>query len=377
MRGLYYRLSPFTPDSAGAAAVFADLPVLIIPLDMNGTVSTFRNRVGVQPDSRVRVCSILNNRELSYVMGLTDDFAEECQELMGLYEHDFTVLLHGPVSSMVGLDLDCLAADLEHEEGKPVIAVDCSGNEPYERGIASALEAIFRRVPNDPCETLCGSYNLLGLNSVDHNDLALRRLIGDSVAAVHAGECVSVWGSGGGWEQWNRARAAAENVVVSVSALPLARAMEREWGISWKSMDQLGLFSCAGAGDRWDGLEVLVVSEQILGNTVRDALGKTGLVVTVATFHTLDEELSREGDCVLDSERELTQLLDARGFDVVIGDVALASCLTGQVFCELPHSAISHVALEYSGPTVLSGEWFTSLSITLSRASCMGTKGDT
>lgn len=359
MRGFFYRLSPFTPDSAGAAAVFADLPALIITIDMNGTISTFRNRVGVQEESPVCVCSILSARELSYVLGRLEDFAEECRELMETFDHEFTVLLHGPISSLVGLDLDMLAADLEVEEGKPVMAVECTGNEPYEKGIAAAFDSVCMRLGTGAEEKIPGSYNLLGLNSVDHNDLALRHTIADSVDAAHEGECLSVWGCWDGWDNWRKARRAEENVLVSVSALSLAERMRREWGIPWVPMDELGLFAgILPEDERFAGLSVLLVGEQILGNTLRKVLEAAGCDVTVATFHTLIASLASDGDLAFEAESDFTEFAEQHEFDLVIGDSVLQGCLfEGQAFYELPHSAISRIA-DYEGFPPLGAEWF-------------------
>ena len=369
MKGLYYRLSPFTPDSAGAAALFADLPALIIPVDMNGTVSTFRGRVGIQPESRVTVCSILGNRELSYVMGLTDDFVNECLGLMERYESEFVVLLHGPVSSMVGLDLQVLAEEIEERTGKPALAVDCSGNEPYEKGLSAAMLEVFGKLKHLEPKPYRGTYNLLGLNAIDHNSTKLRSLFAAGVERATGGECLSVWGCRDGWTQWEQARYAHENILCSISALPLAKAMKREWGIPWRTIDSLGLCDLAIDGCDLSGLKTLVVSEQLMANIVRRPLEFCGCDVTVGTFHTLCGEYAQAQDCRIDSELEFLRLLKEKRFDLVIGDAALRQLVDGKAaFAELPHSAVARGIQNQDGYAPLTESWFASLEMRFAEA---------
>lgn len=387
MKGLYRKLAPFTPDSAGAAAVFADLPALIIPLDMNGTVSTFRNRVGVQPESGVRVCSALGSREMGYVLGDLEDFARECLGLMERFEHEFTVLLHGPVSAMTGVDVRALAQLLEERTGTPVVAVDCSGNGTYEKGLAAALAVAFERV-RGACGSARGddahgrppvregTCNLLGINSVDHNDPALRELLARRACDAVGMDAVGIWGCRDGWREWERAGEAQLNIVCSTSALGLARSMQAAWGTPYRFIDEV-LASAGGGSDGVDdggartagvgggnnsgARRVLVMGEQLLANIARAEVERIGHAASVGTFFKLLRERAREDDVRVESERAFEELLRSGAYDAVLADPALAPCVPeGVRLVEFEHSAVAQVvALRKRTRTLLTPEWLT------------------
>ena len=375
MRGLYRKLHPFTPDSAGAAAVFADLAALIMPLDMNGTVSTFRNRVGVLPESGVRVCSALGFRELSYVLGDTEACISECLDFAERFNSAFIVVLHGPVSAMTGIDIRALAAEIESRSGKPAVAVDCSGNGSYEAGVTKALLAVFERVralEQDsnvqlrPDAAHARTVNLLGLNSVDHNQVQTRRLLVEAVASATHSPIESVWGCFDGWEAWGRARNAQRNVVASASGLRLAKLMEQTWGIPYSYLDDLPLAlhgdwqRYAGAGK---GVRVLVVHEQVTANVLRNQISVLGCDTAVGGFHSFSKERAREGDVHFDSERSFEEHVAAKRYDVIVCDKGLAPCVPPQTkIVHVNHSAVAPVALRDANARIsLSPEWFESL----------------
>ncbi|MDO4501708.1 MAG: nitrogenase component 1 [Coriobacteriia bacterium] len=362
MRGLFYQLSPFTPDTVAAASFFTDTNALVITVDMNGTISTYRGRVGVRQESPVTVCSVLDNREISYVMGEDSSFAQECLDLMADFDHDYTVLLHGPVSSMVGIDLASLADELQEREGKPVVAVECTGSGTYEQGLAAAATTVLKRVRALPAEPQPGAYNILGVNAVDHNVFSLRDLLIERIQDKMGQPTLSVWGCYDVWEDWEQARFASENIVASVSALPLAKAMKRAWGIPWRRVDELGLLDDRALEPAAAPRKVLVVGETLLGTLVRQLLEPAGHQVTLATFFTLPSNMARMEDRRLTCEFDLRDLAREQDFDLVVCDDQLRCCWRpDQAFYCLPHSAVAQSADQFHEPTPLGDQWITGL----------------
>lgn len=379
MRGLFRKLSPFTPDIAGAMAVFADCPALVVPFDMNGSVSTFRNRVGVDKNSPVRVVSALGARQIEYVMGDARAFAQEVAHLNELYGGEFIVLLPGPVAAMAGIDLEGLAARMSDDLGRRVLGINCTGNGAYDDGLSKVMLAVFKQVQ---LGAQCGvvgdgevlgaerkGINFLGLNRVDHNDAELRGLLIDRVCAANGEDIVSVWGARDSWPQWDQACWARENIVMSASALKLAQAMERAWGIPYKRVDELlagGGFADDAVGGIADAgvptanrRRVLVVHEQLMGNMIRNLLEPYGYAVDVASFHKMLPGARREGDTHLKDESDFCELLSTAGYDALIGDPALETCMPRDMgFVPCDHSAVAHILADQRDyPAPLTPAW--------------------
>ncbi len=354
MQGLYMRLTPFTPDNAGAATVFGDLPATVVPFDMNGTVSTFRNRVGVEPESQFQMISALGTREVNYVLGDASDFADEALKLMDIYGGEFLVLMNGPVSAMLGMDLQSLAAQAAQRLGRRVIAIETTTSALHDEGLSKAMMAVYAQVKaeqttSDAASTAAFRHgvNILGLNAIDH-DLPLRKSLLKAIATATGQQPLSVWGCLGGWDEWKLAPQAQESIVVTASALKLAQTMERDWGIPYRRIDELDL-SLASSIEPLPGaqnLKVLVVHEQLMANMARKVLQAFGCQVIVASFQKLQRKAKQDGDIQLKGEQHLVELLASGEYDVLVGDHALLACVPqedGPAFIELMHSAVAPI----------------------------------
>lgn len=368
MQGLYCKLSPFTPDIAGAMALFADCSALVVPFDMNGSVSTFRNRVGVEDNSPVRVVSALGARQVEYVMGDAQAFAQEVAHLRELYGGEFIVLLPGPVAAMAGIDLEALASQMSEELGCRVVGINCTGNAAYDEGLSKAMLAVFKQVkavmPGTgavSAELERKGVNLLGLNRVDHNDAATHEYLIERVCAATGEDIVSIWGVRDSWPQWERAVLARENIVMSASAMKLAQAVEREWGIPYRRVDEV--LGCEANEQRpraaCDGGRVLVVHEQLAGNLIRNMLEAHGFEANVASFHKTLPAARRDDDVRLKGEADFEQLLATGAYDALVGDPALEACMPrGLKFVPCEHSAVAHIlASERDCPAALTKDW--------------------
>lgn len=372
MQGLYLRMAPFTPDSAGAATMFADCPAMVVPFDMNGTVSTFRNRVGVSDESPFRMASALGARETDYVMGNAAGYAAEALSLQRRFGGDTVVLMHGPVSAMAGIDLKTIAANIEQKSGLKALAVECTTGALHDEGLSRAVMAVYGRVkaalaahpaPEEPCYADEGGVNVLGLNAIDCHDLAWRELMLGAAARATGEPILSVWGSKDSWRQWNRAYLARENIVVTASALKLAKAMQRDWGIPYRRIDEfeLGLSPLPAAIRVSRVPKVLIVHEQLVANAARRLFEAAGFDVEVASFHKMDRAAKRSCDVQLNCEEDLVTLSSAKDYDVLVGDAALLNCVPrGKdiAFIEMEHSAVAPIlSMDKGEPAPFSPEW--------------------
>ena len=335
MRGLWHRVAPFATDSSGACAVFQHSDALVVAQDSNGTVSTLRRVIDV---NRARATfETADLPELAYTLGHEREFQDRMLWLLEesacdkRHAPELVVLLNGPVAALLGVDLDARAHELAETAGVEVLAVETTGNRFYDKGIAAAYEAIcehFSLPSANKGRPQPGTVGVLGLTELDVPGREMTSLIAEGVA--REGKRISCdWGYSDSPDRWRDAVRVAENLVASVSGLRLARRMHDELGTPFTTIDEKGWFDALADDLELAGAShVLVVGEQLGSNLVRRLLGLMGAGdVTVATFYTLDRKCAREGDLRLKGERELVELAQSGGYDLVIADAQLAKCV--------------------------------------------------
>ncbi|MCC8103283.1 MAG: hypothetical protein LIP11_13865 [Clostridiales bacterium] len=168
---------------------------------------------------------------------------------------NFVLLAYGPSASMIGSDLEYAAekitegssftqrafideptsrrarrGDASTQSGLPAASVKIDGEKDYLYGIGCTLEAMGRLLLA-PCETIPGSLNILGANTIDWAKEAFRDL--ETLLKQEGFQILSRWGWKETTENLKMAPAAALNLVVSESGLRLARYMESEYGIPY------------------------------------------------------------------------------------------------------------------------------------------------
>lgn len=284
------------------------------------------------------------------------------------------VFLHGPVSAMVGADLAGLAVQASRASGHKVVAVECTTSAFHDEGLSRAMMAVYAQVKSglassgEPTSREGGDEprqgaNVLGLNAVDCHDLAWRTLLLERIEHAAALPVISVWGCRDYWPQWEKARFARENIVASASALKLAKAMKRDWGIPYRRIDELDLElpPLTPARVLARAPRVLVVHEQLIANVTRRLFEDAGCVVDVASFLKMDRSAKREGDHHLKSEADLVTFLKMRDYDILVGDPALLGCVddvNAVSFIPLEHSAIAPVLAQGKvQPVPFTQEW--------------------
>ena len=349
MKNLWRGMAPFATDTSGACTLFYGANALLIALDSNGTVSTLRRIIDINAGQCVY--ATIDLPDISFTLGRERDFIERMSDLLAgvdvyrlqerLDPTEYLVLVNGPVSTLLGMDIAGYAQRLEDEVGKRVLFVDTTGNAYYDKGLAKGYEAIYQQVvlpalEEDPdAPRIENGVNLLGVNVLDHPGAGM---IAKLRTEVHQrdGEVVSNWGYSDFPEKWRRAGRVGKNVVCSVSGLGVARRMERELGIPFETIDQLDWF------DDWtEGLElagspsVLIVGEQLSSNLLRRLLVRMGAGrVDVATFFTLDKRCKQQGDFRLKAQSDLAPVLGSDEYDLVVSD---------HVFKK--HAALKHITL--------------------------------
>ena len=372
MRGLMNGLVPFATDTNGACSLFLDVPALVIPQDSNGSASTMR-RMMHGDDYEISI-NALNMVDTVYVLGNEDTFQDCMQDLDERTGQDFVVLVHGPVSCLLGMDLRHRAALLEERVGKPVYLIETTGNEYYDKGLEKAFAFAYETFTAPVAEVDAGAaqgtaqdgLNLLGLNHIDYEPEVRAAVV---AAAEKSGSLLSVWGSRDGQAQWQQAAAARRNVVCSASALKLARRFKKDFGCEFVCLDELDWLDGWADGLQLEGApRVLVIGEQVKSNLLRRLLKRMGAdSVQVASFFAMDRAIKQPADIKLRDEQEFKQLVgDPQAFDLIIGDASLAR------FCASPCFTLTHLPARYGRreKAGLGRDWFERLAQAWNEYAC-------
>ena len=353
MKNLSVWLPPFAGDYAGACAMLFDFNCLIILADAACCTRNY-----IEYDEPRRTCGkqkvfSAQLRTLEVTLGDETRVLRQAREPAMRLQPDFIALLGSPVPALVGMDMQGMAAELESETGMPVLGIDTSGFSFYDQGASLALCQLIRRFSHKTA-TIPGSVNLLGLAPLDFGAGENAMLI--RAALKQRGFHVLFSGAmGTDMRELENAANANCNIVVSHSGLAAALEMKRRFGIPYTCSLPIGnadvfaekmrhgfKYEASVFGERQP---ILIVSEQILGCSLRDALRRHGCKrpIQLATFFGMDASMAQETDCALAGEALLVRMLEDGNYRAVIGDPLLQSlpCMDGMTFFPFAHPAVS------------------------------------
>ncbi len=269
-------------------------------------------------------------RNTDIITGTEKKVLAAFEENAGNMNPAFVLLCHAPSSSMIGSDLEANATQIQEMSHVPAAYVNIDGGKDYLYGIGMTLEAIGRLLLAGR-ETIPGTVNLLGCNSIDWTEDMRRSAEGwlsDNGLRV-----LSCWGMKETAECLKASAAAEKNLVVSEAGLRLARYMERELGIPYVIGAPFGKAACEtivnelrggaekSASEDGDGPSVLIVGEQLMANALRASLRERGYRgVRVLSFYDMDKTLMETGDAKLISEDDLAKQLNAESVRLILCD---------------------------------------------------------
>ncbi|MFT3964013.1 nitrogenase component 1 [Propionivibrio sp.] len=367
---MFKHLPPFAADYSGVASALHDLGGLIVIHDASGCTGSFTGydeprwyagRAGVY-------CSGL--REFDAILGNDQRLLDNILDIVRAQDFSFVAIVGSPVPMLIGFDFEGFANLVENESGLPAFGFPTTGLACYHHGFASACIAFADRfLPKKGVRRRAGTLNILGASPLDNFTPATVDLLKACVADL-GWSVTSVWGQGSEFSRMAEAASAEVNLVVSSTALPLARHMERRWGIPCVAgipFDDRAAAALAQAlrqaregmaaaaappasplsrcADQ-DAGSVLLIGEQFQMNGLRSRLRQycSGVSIAVGSFFAWDASFAEAGDTLLGNEEEALRLLQARNFDVVVGDPLFRSLLGHAPhtwYVDNPHYAVS------------------------------------
>lgn len=346
MKGLRKYISPFAPDQSGATAVFCELGGLVVILDAGGCAG---NVCGFDEprwfDSKSAIFSA-GLRDMDAILGRDDKLVEKIGKACKKIDGNFVAVIGTPVPAVIGTDYTALRRMIEKKTGFVAVTVDTNGMELYDDGVRKSSLELFRTFTGkdgdsqvtaqgtgkdgaasrsetagtDPLELL----GVLGATPMDVVETEAPETI-ENYYKKKGWRQVSVYGMGAGLDAVRQAGKAKKNLVIAPAGLEAARYLKKKYGTPYEA--EYPLAAIPG----WDAFRenvmqkerknVLIVHQQVLANTLRDAIRKeSNAKVTVASWFMLDKELKEDGDVHLREEDQWISFVREGGYDLIIGE---------------------------------------------------------
>nr|WP_314631821.1 nitrogenase component 1 [uncultured Mogibacterium sp.] len=380
MKGLRKYLSPFTPDQSGAVSVLFHYGGMLIIMDAGGCVGNICGYDEPRWDKKKSAIFSAALRDLDAILGRDELLIQKTKEALRDIDAKFVGLIGTPVPAVIATDYRALKRLMETDYEVPVVPVETNGIDMYDEGVSRAFLQILKNylfeeggsgarfIANGSLkqETLSVD-ELEDLGKLDKKSASERvGVIGftpldtpgsgdyeDMVTALHEQGVDNpiIYGMNDTLEDVAVAAHVARNIVVSPGGVKPARWLRDKYGVQYEicyplPQDRADEFSCKIMGH--EPRKVLIVHQQVLANSLRDVLigtseDKSLERVDVASWFMMSKEVRHENDTKLNEEEELMKLVDAEGYDIVIGDPLIKRALPGWkgTFLSLPHFAIS------------------------------------
>lgn len=386
---IWRNMTPFGSDNVAASSVFANTRGLAIFNDMNGSIACTERFLRLSNIPCFYCASLPQIREKDYLDPDPEHFLAEYSEIIDACDPDFVVLLYGPVSSRVGLDIESFAQLLSARKHLDVLAVPTPMDQDYSYGIASSFEAIYKHLR--PCMvSRRDAYNERALltDAKRTNDPAHLGLLGlDLYDYAGLQNCLDMlpffhcaWGCAPSLEDHARIAEVDKAVVMSLGALDMAKRMNDDLGIDYallqdcdvalKAVPHLRDMRCRlsdalvemfpkSVGTPWmrepsgpASLRILIVGDQVIAHAaatvieelVAEYCDSVDQEVTCDFDYALpfgmDEDIAYDSDYSIEAEDELLEALTWPGYDIVIGPSGLSRFAFPNRFVVLENFAV-------------------------------------
>ncbi|MEF2230791.1 MAG: nitrogenase component 1 [Pseudodesulfovibrio sp.] len=321
--------------------------------------------------------------EMDVILGNDDKFIDNIVKTAKGLGRKFVALSGTPISEIIGTDLKGFARTIASRTDMPVFMVPTAGSEPYPEGASKAFLALAEKFMDPEAPKIGNGLNVLGaihlsMGKDAHLDplYAALRDEGYWLEGLFSGPLL------GKLDPLNGVRnapGAAINAVVSSSGLALAEYMHANYGIPFVAGMPVGLAGYDRFVDMLGGAELrpsqvsepcrfehaVVIGEPVMSYGVKYCLEHdfgVGRVDVVSVTPSAPLFRNHEGcagilaergafDRDTDDEREIRQVMNEPGVDLIVADPCYGPLLEGDArFAPLPHTAMSariHWDMEY------------------------------
>ena len=321
MKNLFKRLPTFSADYSGVCNAIQHMRCLIILHGQGGCiggVSTCDDFEKEKNEERILFTKI---SEIDTVTGndrkILNQIVLDSQEI----EHDFIVIAGSPIPMLIGTDWKAWVRELEEATGKPVIAMNTKGFLTYEEGEKAVFLELEKKFSKPAKKE--NRVNIIGDTCLSGWTKDMRRELKSNLERQY--NKVISWNDDAGIEELQKMCSASLNVVASISAIPAAKKLEKDYGIpnmvaqeDLKEIKGTELFDKTGV--------ILLIGEQVIMNQYRNQFRKNGYTgrISVCNFFEMNPEWMKEGDAYLAGEDDyINYLKEQGGYEYIVGDPLL------------------------------------------------------
>lgn len=386
MKGFMRYLSPFAPDQSGASAVLFELGGMIIICDAGGcagNVCGFDEPRWFTKKSAIYSAGL---RDMDAILGRDDRLIGKIEKAILTTDAEFIALIGTPVPAVIGTDLRGLAKIIERKFEIPSIAMETKGMVTYEEGEEKAYEALLELSKNplfiermkkrgknldarhydvgifgatplelpapDSAEKLRERiYEKYGLTSVTYGmdgdiyDILTMGKTDINLAVSPAGVAMAGKLCNESGARLKTGFVYGEDLLHYLQNDAMRQGLKSESeNLRQKDINEvIGSKDVTGSKNNVSGTRALILHQQFFANEMRNMLGNMWQEINVASFFKMVPEYMEEGDIYLKGEKELCDLVEKGGYDVILGDPLFKRALPrfrGQ-FLSLPHYAVS------------------------------------
>ena len=338
MKGLRKYLTPFAPDQSGAESVLYPLGGMLVILDAGGCTG---NICGFdEPRWQAAKSAVFSAglRDMDAIMGRDKMLVKKIVESCARVKANFVAIIGTPVPAVIATDYSAIRRMLEKQLQLPILTIPSNGMQLYDKGASKAYEALFAAYATESHPVTKGHIGVLGAIPLAMPTTGSAESIRTTLNAQGATK-VCLYGVDASLSDVSMASANEKNMVVSPCGLAAAIDLEKRFGTPYEVTypDCVSLLP----DKDFSGKKGLIVQQQVLANSLRDAL--PGADCQVASWFTMDKESMRADDIFLKEEHEFQALFEKTNYDFIIGDSVLQPMIkhgTPQ-FIPLPEFAIS------------------------------------
>lgn len=345
---LYRYLSPFASDQAGASSVFYDMGGVTVIVDAggcSGNIAGFDERRFFFDTASPVFSACL--RDMDAILGRDKELVEKTKEAIRFFpDAAFIAYVSTPVPAVIGTDFRALCKMTSAKCGIPSIAVDTTGLSSYSTGEVKAYKAIIDECVKEKDGNIDkGGEGIIAVFGATPLDMAA----GDSIVLLkkrlekeYIGKKVVVIGEKGSFEELHGK--VYESVAVSPAGIEGAKHLKEKAGVPYKIASPLSSINYPiNDKDIEKFYSTLIIHQQCIANSVRKMVRGCSKKIDTATFGIFNKSIAEEGDCYIEGERELINLVESVKYDCIIADPlffrALLSYKGKRI--DLPHWAVS------------------------------------
>ncbi|MBQ4303808.1 MAG: nitrogenase molybdenum-iron protein [Lachnospiraceae bacterium] len=343
VKGCRRVLTPFAPDQSGAVAALYGLGGINVIVDAGGCTG---NICGFdEPRWLTEKAAVFSAglRDMDAILGRDDKLIEKLTDAADRVGGSFAALIGTPVPAVIGTDFRALKRMVEKKVSLPVLTVESTGMQWYDKGAEAAYRELFITLAGNNVvrsKEGDGTVNVIGTIPMDMPERLAESL--RKALKERGFERIRLFGMGASLEDVKRAEDAALTIAVSPAAIQAAGDLEKRFGIPV----EIGVPGAESLlpDQNLTGKRILIIHQAVLADSLRKkALERGAASAVCATWFMMPGECVREGDVPLKEEGDLTDLIRTGSFDMILGDAVyrpLGGSFTG-IWHDLPHFAVS------------------------------------